>query len=64
VDEFRGNHSDSPEGFVERVDVWLYQAKHAGRNCVKGPLIEVVEMSTTVTPEEKDALFGAFDSDD
>lgn len=60
VDEFRGSHSDSPEGFVERVDAWLYQAKHAGRNCVKGPQIESVEVVSTVTLEEKDALFGAF----
>lgn len=64
VDEFRGNHSDSPEGFVERVDVWLYQAKHAGRNCVRGPVLESVDTNTTVTFEEKDALFGAFGSDD
>jgi diguanylate cyclase (GGDEF)-like protein len=64
VDEFRGNHSDTPEGFVERVDAWLYRAKHAGRNCVQGPVIEISEVSTTVTPEEKDALFGAFGPDD
>lgn len=60
VDEYRGNHSDSPEGFIERVDAWLYQAKYAGRNCVKGPVIELADISTTVTTEEKDALFGAF----
>ena len=64
VDEYRGNHSDSPEGFVERVDTWLYQAKHDGRNCVKGPVIEPADVSTTVTTEEKDALFGAFGSDE
>lgn len=64
VDEYRGNHSDSPEGFLERVDAWLYQAKHAGRNCVKGPVIELADVSTTVTAEEKDALFGAFGSGD
>jgi diguanylate cyclase (GGDEF)-like protein len=64
VDEYRGNHSDSSDGFVERVDAWLYQAKHAGRNCVKGPVIEPADVSTTVTTEEKDALFGAFGSDD
>ena len=60
VDEFRGNHSDSAEGFIERVDAWLYQAKHAGRNCVKGPRIEIADIASTVTVEEKDALFGAF----
>lgn len=64
VDEYRGNHSDSPEGFIERVDAWLYQAKYAGRNCVKGPVIELADVSTTVTTEEKDALFGAFGSGD
>lgn len=64
VDEYRGNHSDSPEGFLERVDAWLYQAKHAGRNCVKGPAVESADVSTTVTAEEKDALFGAFGSGD
>lgn len=64
VDEYRGNNSDSPEGFVERVDVWLYQAKHSGRNCVKGPTIEVADTRTTVTFEEKQALFGTFESDD
>lgn len=62
VDEYRGNHSDSPEGFLERVDSWLYQAKYAGRNRVKGPVIEPADVSTTVTTEEKDALFGAFGS--
>jgi len=64
VDEYRGNHSDTPEGFTERVDAWLYQAKHAGRNCVKGPAVESAAVRTTVTPEEKDALFGAFGSDE
>ena len=64
VDEFRGNYCDSPEGFVKRVDVWLYQAKYAGRNCVKGPIIKSADVNTTVTTEEKDALFGAFGSDD
>ena len=63
VDEFRGNHGDSPEEFVERVDAWLYQAKRAGRNCVKGPMLESTSASTTVTTEEKDALFGAFEPD-
>ncbi|HCS63442.1 MAG TPA: GGDEF domain-containing protein [Cellvibrio sp.] len=64
VDEYRGNHSDSPESFLERVDAWLYQAKHAGRNCVNGPVIPSADVSTTVTIEEKDALFGAFGSGD
>jgi diguanylate cyclase (GGDEF)-like protein len=60
VDEFRSHHSDTPEGFVERVDAWLYSAKHAGRNCVVGPVKEPMEHQTSVSSEEKDALFGAF----
>lgn len=64
VDEYRGNHSDNPESFLDRVDAWLYQAKHAGRNCVKGPVIPPADVGTTVTIEEKDALFGVFGSGD
>lgn len=64
VDEFRGNHSDTHEGFIERVDSWLYQAKRDGRNCVRYPVVESTIIKTTVTADEKDALFGAFDSDE
>lgn len=64
VDEYRGNHSDSPEGFIERVDAWLYQAKHAGRNCVKAPVVESADIITTVSIEEKDALFKMFEEKD
>ena len=60
VDEFRSNHSDTHEGFIERVDSWLYQAKHDGRNCVRHPVVESTIIKTTVTTDEKDALFGAF----
>lgn len=60
VDEFRANHSDTPEGFIERVDAFLYEAKRSGRNCVKSPIIDVIPIQTTVTPDEKDALFGLF----
>lgn len=58
VDEFRDHHCETPENFIRRVDAWLYRAKHAGRNCVQGPSIESSDISTTVTSEEKDALFG------
>lgn len=60
VDEFRANHSDSVQGFIERVDAWLYQAKHAGRNSVKGPIAAPTQIGTNVTADEKDALFGVF----
>lgn len=64
VDEFRGNHSDTSEGFVERVDAWLYQAKRDGRNCVRYPVVESPVVTTTVTTDEKDALFGLFGKKD
>ncbi len=60
VDEFRAHHSDTPQGFIERTDAWLYQAKHAGRNKVTHPPLAGASPSTTVSVEEKDALFGAF----
>ena len=61
VDEYRANHTDSLEGFIERVDAWLYQAKHLGRNRVMHPDLSVdVVVATNVTPDEKDALFNAF----
>ncbi|WP_039914069.1 GGDEF domain-containing protein [Cellvibrio mixtus] len=64
VDEFRGHHSDTHEGFIERVDAWLYQAKRDGRNCVRYPVVESPIITTTVTADEKDALFGGFDKKD
>lgn len=63
VDEFRANHTESMQGFIERVDTWLYQAKHAGRNLVRGPIVAPVDVGTNVTADERDALFGIFSSD-
>lgn len=63
VDEFRGGHSDDVTNFIARVDAFLYQAKHAGRNCVKAPVAEEIT-TATVTPEEKDALLGSFKADE
>ena len=48
---------ESADGFVARVDAWLYQAKTAGRNCVAQPPL-AVPVQTYVTQEEKDSLFG------
>jgi len=64
VDEFKSHHSDTPQGFIERVDAWLYQAKHEGRNRVVHPPLTIAAPSTTVSVEEKDALFGAFGESD
>lgn len=68
VDEYRPHHSDSADSFVERVDAWLYQAKHSGRNNVMHPpLADNQFIHTNVTSDEKDALFTTFsypESDD
>jgi diguanylate cyclase (GGDEF)-like protein len=61
VDEYRANHTDSVDGFIERVDAWLYQAKHSGRNKVMHPDLQLgTIVETNVTVDEKDALFNAF----
>lgn len=60
VDEYRANHSDTTDSFVERVDTWLYQAKHSGRNKVMYPDQLEIPVATNVTVDEKDALFNAF----
>lgn len=57
VDELNLYGLENAEGFVARVDAWLYRAKTTGRNCVAHPpLAEPVQ--TYVTQEEKDSLFG------
>ena len=64
VDEFKSTHTDNPQGFIERVDAWLYQAKKLGRNLVKGPVVSPVDTNTNVTADEKEALFGVFKKPD
>lgn len=56
VDEFKLQHSDTPESLLRRVDAWLYLAKAGGRNRVAHP--KLVTGVAAVTPAEKDALFG------
>ena len=61
VDEYRPHHSDSKDSFIERVDAWLYQAKHSGRNNVMHPsFVDNQLIHTNVTSDEKDALFKTF----
>lgn len=57
IDQFSVCMSDSGEQFVQKVDAWLYHAKHNGRNRVSHPdLLEKLQIEA-VTLEEKDALF-------
>lgn len=61
VEEFRARDRDSPESLIKRVDIWLYQAKHSGRNLVAHP--PFTHNSQSVTAEERDALFDDWDQD-
>ncbi|MES2824721.1 MAG: GGDEF domain-containing protein [Pseudomonadota bacterium] len=57
VDQFSMCISDSCEQFIRRVDAWLYQAKHNGRNKVSHPVLIERAQIEAVTLEEKAALF-------
>lgn len=56
MDEYRANHTDSLEGFIERVDAWLYQAKHLGQRggrVMHPDLVFDVVVATNVTPDKR-----------
>lgn len=57
VDQLSTHASESSEAFIQRVDCWLYHAKHQGRNQVGHPDFAAPTHTESVTPEEKDALF-------
>ncbi len=57
VDTFFANQGDAPEGFLRRVDEWMYRAKGAGRNCIAHPALKTTDSSTAITPDERDALY-------
>ncbi len=63
VDEFSMYMSDTTEGFVQRVDSFLYQAKQGGRNTVCHPELIARTETAAVTLEEKDALFNVLHDD-
>ena len=63
VDQFSAIMSDSVEGFIQRVDELLYQAKHKGRNFVAHPELAAPVVHESVTAEEKSALFDMLNDD-
>jgi len=46
------------ESFVDTVDQYMYQAKESGRNRVCHPDFSTIKTETSVSAEEKSALFG------
>ena len=63
IDVFTRRDTDTPEGFVARVDALLYQAKNNGRNQVVHGIRSDMMPAATVSSDEKDALFGLFGED-
>ncbi len=59
VDVYRYTDQDSPEGFVERVDAWLYRAKEEGRNRVSHPPFQGSGEPGEVSRDERAALFSS-----
>lgn len=54
--------NETREAFIARTDELLYQAKESGRNKVCSGIQTDLQPKTIVTRDEKDALFGLFDS--
>jgi diguanylate cyclase (GGDEF)-like protein len=63
IDQFTSLDSDSSESFTQRVDSWLYSAKHNGRNQVAHPQLIAKVFQESVTQTEKDALFNVHNDD-
>ncbi|WP_439134044.1 GGDEF domain-containing protein [Pseudomaricurvus sp.] len=59
VDSYTLASPCSQETLIKRADAWLYQAKNNGRNQVCSDN-QRLKSATTVSSEEKDALFSSF----
>jgi len=64
IDVYLGGRQESQENFIKRVDALLYQAKDGGRNQVCSGSRTDIQSDTTVSADEKDALFGLFGNSD
>lgn len=63
VDAYSGEVAETADIFLQRVDTFLYAAKHEGRNRVAHPQLQE-RKPTQVTQEEKDSLFDLFNQDE
>lgn len=63
VEIYRKDHPITAREFIEEADKLLYQAKNAGRNRIAHRDFSEVEVSTAVSQEEREALFGRSDND-
>tara|TARA_B100000446_G_scaffold69048_2_gene65560 strand:+ start:14637 stop:15326 length:690 start_codon:yes stop_codon:yes gene_type:complete len=64
IDVYSAGHQETQEDFIKRVDALLYEAKHNGRNQVRSGSRHDIQAETTVTRDEKDALFGLFGNEE
>ena len=60
IDVYSAAQQGRAEDMVKRADGYLYQAKQEGRNRVCYAPVEVKEDISSVSQDEKDALFGLF----
>lgn len=58
VAAFFRHQQESPEGLVVRADEYLYEAKQGGRNRVCHECIDSLRVDSSVSADEKAALFG------
>lgn len=64
IDVYTAGKQETQEDFIKRVDALLYEAKNGGRNQVRSGSRKDIQSETTVSSDEKDALFGLFDNSD
>ena len=57
VDEYREGDKMTPEAFIHRVDMFVLEAKQAGRNRVCYDRRKIARPETEVTAEERASLF-------